>query len=509
MTSNAEAAPLRAALRNAVINVAGAIIPLLLALVTVPWIIGGYGLDRYGVLAIALVLLAYFNVFDLGIGRATTRFLAEASGSTTRREGAIFWSALLLNLVLGLVGGLALAALVPWLASGILRVPADLAHEARVALYGVALLIPIAILGASVTAAFEAYHRFDLANLLQLPASILTQLLPLIALRWTHNIGIVVLALAGVRLVLLGIALLVALRAFPALRGGSGIDAIEARRLLGFGGWLTVTNIVGPLMVNADRLLIGAVLGMAAVAYYSTPSDIVFRLLVLPAALMRVAFPIVGAATPESARQLWGSMVRVMSALTLALGMVALPLLVLGPLLLHYWLGAEFAREAGSVLQILAIAMLVNGLAQVPYTWVQGYGRPDLTAKLHLAELVAYIPLLWVLLRVFGIVGAAVAWTLRVAIDSAVLYRMAQHSAGRSNDASSAHVALIKGLGAFSLIAAASGMTAMLPMTTPMRILAAVGAVALFIAVFLAVGLDSAGRVTFRSALAMLRLRVS
>ena len=49
----------------------------------------------------------------------------------------------------------------------------------------------------------------------------------------------------------------------------------EGSRLLRFGGWMTVSNIVGPLMVTLDRFLIGALISVSAVAYYATPYEVV------------------------------------------------------------------------------------------------------------------------------------------------------------------------------------------------------------------------------------------
>jgi len=53
---------------------------------------------------------------------------------------------------------------------------------------------------------------------------------------------------------------------------------------------------------------------------------------------------------------------------------------------------------------------------------VQGYGRPDIAAKFHLLELPFYLITLSLALRWYGIVGAAVAWTLRVTLDASLLF---------------------------------------------------------------------------------------
>jgi O-antigen/teichoic acid export membrane protein len=106
----------------------------------------------------------------------------------------------------------------------------------------------------------------------------------------------------------------------------------------------------------------------------------------------------------------------------LALTLVLVPVVALATDLLQLWLGQQFALQAATVLKLLCIGVLINAVAYVPYGLIQGVGRPDLTAKLHLTELLMYVPLLWLLLRLFGIVGAAIAWTLRATLDASLLF---------------------------------------------------------------------------------------
>lgn len=66
------------------------------------------------------------------------------------------------------------------------------------------------------------------------------------------------------------------------------------------------------------------------------------------------------------------------------------------------------------------------GLAQVAFALIQGAGRPDLTAKLHLIEFPFYLLLVWYMVSVYGINGAAIAWVVRVGVDAIFLFGMAQ-----------------------------------------------------------------------------------
>jgi O-antigen/teichoic acid export membrane protein len=198
------------------------------------------------------------------------------------------------------------------------------------------------------------------------------------------------------------------------------------RPLISFGGWMTVTNIVGPLMIYMDRFLIGAVVSMTAVAYYTTPYEVVTKLWIVPGAFMGVMFPAFAAALVQNrarAALLFG---RTVNYIIATLFPVVLIIVTLAHQGLTLWLGSEFAANSTLVLQLLAVGIFINSLAQVPFGLVQGGGRPDLTAKLHLFELPFYLLILWWLLGAYGIVGVAVAWVIRVTVDALLLFIMAR-----------------------------------------------------------------------------------
>jgi O-antigen/teichoic acid export membrane protein len=223
--------------------------------------------------------------------------------------------------------------------------------------------------------------------------------------------------------------LAVCLRRYPYLRDHHiAVHFGTMRPLLRFGGWTTVTNVVSPMMNYLDRFLIGVLLPMAAVAHYVTPYELVTKLLVVPSAVLAATFPAF-AATFACDRE---AMVHVYDRALRGVVLVTFPIILAAIALAHEgmaaWMGRAVPPQSATVLQWLAFGVFINGVAQTPYSALQGAGRPDLIAKLHVLELPFYVASILFLARSAGLVGVAMAWTLRVTIDAIALLVIARRS---------------------------------------------------------------------------------
>jgi len=102
--------------RNTVLNLLGLTLPLVVAIATVPITVRALGVERFGILALAWIVLGYFGLFDLGLGRATTRFAAEAlSLGQTDRFARLMWTSIGLQAGLGLTGAAVLLGMAPFI----------------------------------------------------------------------------------------------------------------------------------------------------------------------------------------------------------------------------------------------------------------------------------------------------------------------------------------------------------------------------------------------------------
>lgn len=412
--------------RNTALNLVGQVIPLLVGLATIPYVVRGLGTEGFGILSLAWLLLGYFSLFDLGLGRATTKFVAECLGRAEMdRLPGVVWTALGFQVLSGVAGGLLMGALTPLLVDRILKIPPSLVGETKTTFFILAASLPFVLASNSLRGVLEGGQRFDMVNFIKIPASISVFLLPAIALSFGLRLPGIVLLLVLARLASTLAYLLVCFRIFSVLRHSIrfSIQSRILRPLAAYGGWVTVTNVVSPVLVYADRFLIGSMLSASAIGYYAAPYEAVARLSVLYGSLVTALFP--AFSSLRSAGDLDGlerMYAKSIKFLLLIAGPLMLVLVVFARDLLLLWLGEDFALHSTFVFRLFAVGFFLTSLFVVPFTLLQGLGRADITAKFHVAELFFYVPLVWVLTMHWGLRGAAIAWTCRVIGDGVLLF---------------------------------------------------------------------------------------
>ena len=412
-------------MRNMGFTLASIGIPLLSAFLVMPSLARHLGAARFGLLGLTWALLEYFSLFDVGLGRATTKFVAERIGSRAAELPQLVLVSMTSQLVLGGIAGLILAVLSPLLVGHVLVVPPDMVAETSASFQLLSLMLPFVLLSIGLRGVLEAAQRFDVSAAIRTPSSAATFLIPAIAAPLGVRLPGILLLLLVARLVTC-VALIFGVR--HALAGVSWSLRIRwrlPRELVSFGGWIAVSNVVSPVLVYLDRFVLGAVLGLGAVGLYTPAYELSVRLLIIPGSLLTAMFPMVSAASgreqSEGARlaRIFALSVR---NLLLLLAPAVVLLSVFAPDILRLWLGHDFAEKSAVALRLLAIGVMINGLSHVPCGYLQASGRPDIPAKFHLLELAIHLPLIWALVRQMGITGAALAWTIRVALDGTLLF---------------------------------------------------------------------------------------
>jgi O-antigen/teichoic acid export membrane protein len=416
---------------NAAISLFSAVAPALVALVAIPGLVHSLGAELFGLLSFIWIVFGTFAVLDFGTGRATTKFVAEL---LARERGAdipaLFWSASAINLGVGLFCGLLLFALAPWFSAHVVKVPVALQPTATIALRITAFALPWVVLGGVFRSALEGLQRFDLSNAVQVPVSALNYIAPLFVARAGGSLPWVIASVCLTRVCAVPPLLLLCRRQLPML-GRPRIERNELRRLVQFGGWLTVSNVAGPLLLSLDRLFVGSVLGARALGLYAPVYELVTRLSLIPASVMAALFPAFSTLTDRSADEVRHAMRRAQRLLALLM----LPVMIVGvsfaPIILQLWLRTAQTPASATAMQLLLIGVVALSIGAVPFTLVQALGKPKWSATIHVVELPIHAALTWWAVTHFGVVGAAAAWSLRALYDAALFDAAVTRMIGR------------------------------------------------------------------------------
>ena len=419
--------------RNVLINVIAQLIPLFAAVGSIPIVIGAIGTYKFGLLSLIWIFVGSFSMFDFGLGRATTKVIAERLGGGRESEiPYVFWTSLILMLAIGFTGSVIMFLATPWIVHSGLNIPESLQADMLRSLRMISVFIPVLASTAGLMGSLEAQQQFMELNAIRAPMGVFYFLGPLMVLPFSRHLFPIVAVLLAGRIIGWCGYLFTCLRHMPSVRVRIMIDLKLVRSLLSMGGWMTVSNIISPLMTAMDRFMVGSLLSAEAVAYYSTPYDLVLRVLIIPSAFIGVFFPAFSTSFAENIGRTEVLFEKALKYLVIVMFPVVLTVVALGQNGLRIWLGYAFAQESATVMQVLAIGVFVCGLAFLPFSLLQGVGRPDITAKLHLAEFPLYALGLWFLVSKFGIIGAAFGWTLRVCLDAALLFVVSRRIMGGS-----------------------------------------------------------------------------
>jgi O-antigen/teichoic acid export membrane protein len=413
--------------RNSLLNFATSLTYIASGVFVMPIVIRYLGVERFGIFSLSWVVLGYFTMFDLGLSRATTKFVAEAIGREEReRISGFLWPAVIFQSILGLMGAVLLSLITPFLVERILNIPVEFIGEARSIFQLVALSIPVVMLSSSFRGLLEAEQRFDLVNAVNMPVGIATFILPLIGVFLGFGLWGIAFQLLLIKLVSLLAWLSICARRFHLFKHRVTFKKETVMSLFSFGSWVTVTALIIPVFISSERFFIGILSTLSNVTYYTAPYEVTTRLWIIPGSLSVILFP---AFSLLHGKKSYGHMNvifwRSSKYFLIFIGLVVVVMVFFAQDILRLWLGGDFAQKSTLVFQVLLVSLLVSSLANIPYSLIHGIGRPDVMAKLYMAELLVYLPFVFLMVKNWGINGAAFACVTRTTLDMSIFYYVA------------------------------------------------------------------------------------
>jgi O-antigen/teichoic acid export membrane protein len=389
--------------------------------------------SRFSFFTLGINLVGTFTVLDLGLSRVLTKYVSEKiaqlsnhvpEGSNRPAEaeiGPFFRQVIKLVMISTVVGSVGLACAAGYLTENYFNIAPELRNEARLAILIIALTLPLVTLGALFRGAAEALHFFRETNWSQFLVGMGNFILPLAVSRWTSRLDYIFIALLGSRL--LGLPLLyIKLRPWIWQKISLRQTRVHFREILHYGGWISTYSLLSPLLSYGDKLVIGKLLPMAVILFYTTPFEMATKLWLGPMAVTRFVMPSLGHLYTKGDAHLARVYARALMIVFCIVFPACLILSVGTQKIFLLWLrdpvvAQRFYDNSHVVFGVLLAGVLFNSLSWISYAFLQVSPRSDLSAKITLLEIPLSLGLYYFFTRYAGLEGMAWAWMVRVVLD--------------------------------------------------------------------------------------------
>jgi O-antigen/teichoic acid export membrane protein len=405
----------------------GQVLPLAVSLVTTPFVIRMLGAENYGVLILVGLIPTYLGFADFGMSIASTKFASEAYAvGDTRREASIVRTAALIALCSSLPIALVMFALSSQIIS-LFNVPEASRSTASLALKFAAVTFVLNFLNGIFNTPQLTRLRMDLNTLVNAGFRILGLVATPFAVYMYGILGAVFVLMVASLFTLLG-HLAISNRLDKHLFEFT-IDRSVIKPMVKFGSAVVGLGIAGALLLNAEKGILASTVSAKALAFYSVAFTLASMMILLSTTMIQSLVPAFSQLLqPHNTKRLELLFARIVR-LSLIILIPAAAFLCMGARdLIRLWAGAEFSREGAAPLYILLFGLLFSVPGYVPYSLLMSAGRANVISKLYWLELIPYLLLVFIMTAKLGIIGAAIAWSTRVAFDGIVFFLLAKRS---------------------------------------------------------------------------------
>lgn len=388
-----------------------------MGLAFIPVYIKYLGIEAYGLIGLFAILQAWLALLDMGmsptLSREMARYTAGSHSATSIRD--LLRSIEIVALVLAILLGLGIWAVSGWLASDWLRaerLPVDEVAQA------------FTIMGAVTALRFvEGIYRSAIVGLQQ---QVLYNLVNsvLATLRGFGAVGILMWFSPTIKAFFLwqGIISLLALfvlarvtyKALPKAEAKGQFSLQAIRDIGGFAGGMMGITLTSLVLMQTDKIILSKFLSLTDFGYYTLASVVAGALYMMVGPIGQAWYPrLAELQASKQHTQMVEKYHQGAQLVSVIMGSSAITVIVFSETIMRLWTqDPELASRSATLLSLLALGNLFNGLMHMPYYIQLAHGWTSLSTWINIVSIVVIIPtILWAAPR-YGAEGAAWAWVI-------------------------------------------------------------------------------------------------
>ncbi len=417
-------------IRNSFYQVALQLVTFLFPLILTPLIVSGIGEEQFGIYALVLGFITVFGLFDFSISSSFVVFLSRHFENNDRENlistfnAGLFFYALFSIVICG-AGLLLRESLL-----SVLNIPESF-KEISVTVYNLGLLI---FLVNSVFAIFSSalisMQKMYITSASGIAGAFLNFILTVTALYSGYGLTGIVAAQLITAVAVSGFNAASAFRLMPGLKiSPASVKASSLKEMMKFGSQMQISKLATFASEKYDEFLLAHFTSLGNVTYFNIASRISRTGRLIPFQIIPQIAPVAASLKARNEERKLANLFEASSRyLTLAAAPVFVFIFAFSDLIINTWMGEGFGLSA-DILKVLAAGQLFNMAFSAPgNSVIPNTGEPRYQMHEGLINLAFNIVLSFLLIKYYGILGAAIGSVISTLIASSYVYfRSANH----------------------------------------------------------------------------------
>ena len=395
--------------RNVLSNWIGTIANMAVAFFLSPLIVHRLGDIAFGIWVLAVSVVAYMNLLDLGMQSSVLRFVNKGHTqhdhqAASEALSAALWIRLQFAAVI-LACTVGLAKVFPYF----FRIPHDLVRAAQIAVLLIGLKVALNMGVGVFAGVLSALNRYDLRNIVDFVQTAIRAIGVVTVLLTGHGIVAIAVCELAASVVSNILLVIVARHIYPELRVRLGRPRKETlQHIWTYSAYVFMNTVAIRLIYQTDSLVVGKFVSVAAVTYYMIANNLItYTSQVIDGiggTFVPAASTFEAAGNSSALRSLYKNGTRIILIISQP---ILITLIIRGSSFIGLWMGARYARESGIILAILATGRILSFANRTAPAIAYGIEKHKTPAKWAIGEGVANLSLSILLVRWYGIYGVA------------------------------------------------------------------------------------------------------
>jgi O-antigen/teichoic acid export membrane protein len=389
-----------------------------------PFVVQHFGKEIYGAWVLLHAIVFYLKFCDLGLYTSLVKFVSKYREiDDFNSVNTIIGVTLTMMSYAGIAAFIGSIGLSMFIVPHYLSVPESLVPEMQTAvlLFGAHLLIEFP--GSVFRAIFGGYQRYDVLGFTRTITMTLTALATYAAIQFDATI----ITLASIEIISAIIAVIMYYRLvrsmFPEIKPRFSKARGEIwREVREYSGWISYNEILAQGASYLDKILIPFFLSLSMVTPYTLINSVAKSIFLVVIPVTEVFFSLSSAfdAKGDTAKLrlllIKGS--KMAMALSLPVGLIAMHY---GDAFLIWWVGEEFVKLDGPVLQLVISSFLITAFIMTVTNIMRALGKLRMLFLINVIEVTVAITLALATIRSMGLLGLAGALLIANAITSFII----------------------------------------------------------------------------------------